>query len=86
MIILQTENFTKKIGTKNVWQKTENTENSVMSKIEYYNIIDAKRFFKKIGAKENHIKNYTKIGFVVVQINSISPCKLYKTVRKFEFK
>ena len=60
---------------------TESTE--VITPEEYNNIVSAKKFFINLGGYESHKKNYTCNGYIVKNINSISPYKEYKITKDF---
>lgn len=51
----------------------------------YRNVIDAKRFFRNLGGYERHEKNYTKFGFRVVRVISISPDRQTRHRWEFDF-
>ena len=64
------------------WIETEK-ETKEVTQDQYNNIVNAKRFFTSIGGYERHTKSYTYIGYIVTNINSISPDKKSKSVRHF---
>ena len=68
----------------NKWNLIETETNNVDEKV-YTNIIDSKRFFVALGGHERHEKNYTKYGYRVIRVNSISPAKNKKSVYEFDF-
>ena len=51
----------------------------------YINTVGAKQFFNNLGGIERHTKSYTPYGYIVTDINSISPDGCNKTTRKFIF-
>lgn len=51
----------------------------------YINTVGAKQFFNNLGGIERHTKSYTSYGYIVTNINSISPDKNNKTTRQFIF-
>lgn len=66
----------------------ESVETKVISEQEYQNTVsvDTQRFFRRLGGTERATKAYTQMGFVCIQLTSISPNKSKKLVRKFNFK
>lgn len=75
------ENY-EKHGSK--WILTDSKDES-MTNIYYCNVVDSIPFFRNLGGREIVTKNYTKYGYIPTQINSISPEKTRKTIRKFKF-
>ena len=65
------------------WLRIER-EISEVTQDQYNNIVNAKQFFINLGGVERHSKDYTYIGYIVTEINSISPDRKYKTVRSFK--
>lgn len=65
------------------WRKLETTTKTI-DKEQYYDTIDSKHAFIKLGGKEMHKKNYTALGYVVTEIHSMSPNKLTKTLREYD--
>lgn len=54
--------------------------------VEYYlNTLETVPFFRSLGGSERVEKKYTKYGYIPFRINSISPDRATKIVRKFEF-
>ena len=52
---------------------------------EYYmNVIESIPFFKRLGSEKVY-KGYSIVGYIPLEIVSISPCKTEKIVRKFYF-
>ncbi len=50
----------------------------------YCNCVDAVPFFRNIGGYERVGMGYTFMGYIPVEITSISPDKTMKTVRRFD--
>ena len=68
------------------WKKNPISEEVTEIKFEnYFNYISSVEFFKNIGGYERVEKAYTTIGYIPIQITSISPNKDTKVVRKFKF-
>lgn len=54
--------------------------------VEYYlNTLETVPFFRSLGGSERVEKKYTKYGYIPFRINSISPDRATKIVRRFEF-
>lgn len=68
---------------KGRWKETEK-ETETISAEYYMNIIEATPFFKRCGSEKVY-KGYSLIGYIPLEIVSISPCKTEKIVRKFYF-
>lgn len=51
----------------------------------YANCVDAIPFFRNLDGKEMVTMGYTKIGYIPTEINSLSPDRTEKTVRRFYF-
>jgi hypothetical protein len=51
----------------------------------YCNTVDAVPFFRNLGGSERVTMNYTKRGYIPVEISSISPDRQKKSVRRFYF-
>jgi hypothetical protein len=79
----------KKYFVKNPKTKTtyilQSEETEIITQKEYSNIINSAYFFRNLGGKVSQQKKYTCKGYTVVKDTSVSPTKLYKTVRQFEF-
>lgn len=84
MINLTVENYSKKVGTKTVWNLIDK-ETKTINNEQYKNIVDAKGFFKRLGGSESHTKPYSRNGFCVTKIISVSPDKQSKMVKLFTF-
>lgn len=80
-VMVTTTDFEKR-GTK--WVLIEEETQKVDFDF-YNNVINSKEFFTNLGGYERHTKSYTELGYVVTVVNSISPDKTKKTVRKFKF-
>lgn len=74
----------KKPGTKTVYTEKERTTKDI-SREQYFNIVDAAPFFRRLGGSESIQKNYTPYGYIPVKIISKSPCRELKTERIFIF-
>lgn len=59
-------------------------ETETISAEYYMNIIEATPFFKRCGSEKVY-KGYSLVGYIPLEIVSISPCKTEKIVRKFFF-
>ena len=66
------------------WKLSEVVEENI-SKENYLNIINSCKFFRDLGGIERLTKGYTYVGYVPVELNSISPDKQEKIIRSFEF-
>lgn len=71
--------------TGKVTYKPVDTEVTEIIEEQYNNMVESKKFFKRLGGKESHTKNYTCRGYKVVKIKSTSPCGQFQTIRNFEF-
>lgn len=80
--IILTETHFEKHGTK--WKETDSKTESV-DFITYANTVDAIPFFRGLGGREIVKQTYTKRGYIPTEINSISPSRTEKTVRRFKF-
>lgn len=49
------------------------------------NVIDARKFFANLGGYERHDKGYTRYGYRVIRVTSISPDRELKSVYEFDF-
>lgn len=76
------ENYHKQ-GSR--WILDETRTETGISNAYYCNTVDAIPFFRNLGGREIVTKCYTKNGYIPVEINSISPNRQQKTVRKFTF-
>lgn len=76
---VRTTNY-KKHGSR--WVET-NAETIDITGEYYCNCVDAVPFFRRIGGYEKVSMGYTFMGYIPVEIISISPSKDKKTVRKF---
>lgn len=65
------------------WKETEK-ETETISAEYYMNIIESTPFFKRLGS-ERVYKGYSLVGYIPLEIVTISPCKTKKIVRKFYF-
>ena len=66
------------------WRLAEVTEENI-SKGNYLNFINSCKFFRNLGGYERLTKGYTYVGYVPIELNSISPDKQEKIIRSFEF-
>ena len=64
--------------------KEESTDVEDITGRYYCNCVDAVPFFRNIGGYERVEMRYTFMGYIPVEITSISPDKNNKTVRKFD--
>lgn len=65
--------------------KTTETREKVIEQREYDNYINSISFFRNLGGKERTKKNYTKAGYRVTELISISPDQQQKITRQFLF-
>ena len=80
-ITATTTNYIKN-GSK--WIKQDKRTENVTE--DYYtNYVDAKSLFKVIGARETHKKDYTCKGYIVTEVQSISPDRQSKICTQFDF-
>lgn len=76
----------EKTASGKSWKKNPTIEEVTEIKFEnYFNYISSIEFFKNIGGYERVEKAHTIIGYIPIQITSISPNKETKVVRKFKF-
>jgi len=82
--IIETVTNFERVGSK--WVKVQEKE-SPISFINYCNVVapETIRFFRRLGGSETVKKNYTKAGFLPVEIISTSPDRQSRTTRKFKF-
>jgi hypothetical protein len=73
---------TKYIKEGSKWIEFEKQTEKITEE-QYYYIIDSRSYFTKLGGYERHHKNYTCEGYIVTEINSISPDRKNKTLREF---
>lgn len=73
-----------KSGSK--WTQTE-SKTQAINYLHYANIIDpsASKFFRNLGGYERIKKNYTRRGYLPIEVISISPDRTKKTVYSFTF-
>lgn len=81
---LTTTKQTKKEGTQTVWIDTEVSE-SFISETEYNNLVDARTFFKNLGATEYVKYDHTQKGKKIVRLISTSPKKQFRSIYLFDF-
>lgn len=81
-IIEEKTEYSRKTSTRR-WKETEK-ETETISAEYYMNIIEATPFFKRCGSEKVY-KGYSLVGYIPLEIVSISPCKTEKIVRKFYF-
>ena len=72
-----------KVGSR--WKLVE-TETEHFDDRFYCNTFDAVPFFRRLGGYERVTCCYTTLGYIPVEVVSISPDKQTRIVRKFEFK
>ena len=70
----------EKVGSR--W-KLVDSETRDVSFENYMNVISAGPFFKNLGGRETLSKSYTPLGYVPVEVNSISPDGTQKSVWSF---
>jgi len=80
-ILMIQENYIKR---GNNWI-LENWQHEYITYEFYINTIGAIPFFRNWGGYERVSTGYTSRGYMPIQINSISPDRMTKTIRKFEF-
>ena len=83
-IILTTEHYEKKEGTKNAYRLTESTTEETTEQV-YKNIVDSAKFFRRLGGSIYQLRTYTCAGYRVIEDRSTSPNRENKTIRKFKF-
>jgi hypothetical protein len=81
---LITKNYIKNPNTKTTYILVS-TQNEIIEKKHYDNIVNASKFFRSIGGTETHQKEYTSKGYITTKLTSISPNKINKTIREFIF-
>jgi hypothetical protein len=67
------------------WVMTKHENQEPISVSYYMNSLDAVPFFRNLGGREKVDLSYTKLGYLPVQISSISPDRQTKIVRRFNF-
>lgn len=65
------------------WKEAEK-ETEIISAEYYMNIIESTPFFKRLGSEKVY-KGCSLVGYIPLEIVTISPCKTEKIVRKFYF-
>jgi len=86
-IIETSTKYTKKAGTKNAWQQTEQTVNEVTERQhELTTNNDTVKWFRRLGGSETVQRSYTCAGYKVTKLISTSPDRETKHVREYEFK
>ena len=87
------DDMSKKIGTVETvryekrggkWKETAR-ETGDLTPVFYCNSVDAVPFFRGLGGYERAEMGYTYYGYIPRAINSISPDRTSKTVRRFRF-
>lgn len=84
-----TEKCITKVETRytrhgNKWVEVETTTEIITP--EYYlNTVDAVPFFRNLGGYERLVKNYTKYGYIPIEIHSTRPDGMEKVKRTFKF-
>lgn len=68
----------------NKWVEVE-TKKEVVTPEYYLNTVDAVPFFRNLGGYERLVKNYTKYGFLPVEVHSTRPDGMEKVKRTFKF-
>lgn len=66
------------------WKECEKSEEPFSAR-NYVNCVDGIPFFRNLGGYEHVDCGYTYTGYLPLEIVSISPDKLTRTVRKFRF-
>lgn len=82
VIPYKVENF-EKVGNR--WKLTEE-KTEMVTYINYFNVVDpaATQFFKNLGGIEkNTVRAVVGYGYIPVKVESISPDRQNKTVRRF---
>jgi hypothetical protein len=79
-IIARKESY-EKVGRKWILVEEEKFRWNVEN---YMNCVDAVPFFRNLGGYERVTQNYTKYGFLPIQIDSINPDRTKKSVYKFK--
>ena len=69
-----------KKGSK--WLEVDKEEKTINKEFAN-NVVNAKKFFTNLGGYERHEKSYTKYGYVITTVNSISPDRQQKSVYEF---
>ena len=83
-ITLTTEKYERTSSGKS-WKKNPvETNKSIINSENFKNIISSIPFFRNLGGSERVTKGYTIIGYIPVELSSISPEKKTKIVRKFK--
>lgn len=80
--IIMTRMDFRKEGNK--WVGNEKVAEEITHE-QYENFVNSKSAFKKMGFYEKHNKSYTYAGYVVTEINSITPDRKQKKLRTFDF-
>ena len=83
-ITLTTKKYERTSSGKS-WKKNPVESNkSIINSENFKNIISSIPFFRNLGGYERVTKGYTIAGYIPVELNSISPDKETKIIRKFK--
>ncbi len=83
-ITLTTVKNTKVNGRFNKKNAIETTE--TITTYQYLSILESIPWFLNAGGSERLLKSYTSAGFIPTELESMSPDREQKTIRKFTFK
>ena len=80
---LTTETYERTESGKNWKTKASEVEITTIDQETYNNIFskETQRFFRNLGGYERATKSYTRAGYIVTSLVSISPDRITKIVR-----
>ena len=85
-IIETSTKFTKKAGTKNAFQQTEQTVREISDKQHQSTTCEETvKWFRRLGGSETVQRSYTCAGYLVTKLISTSPDREIKHVREYKF-
>ena len=85
---LTTKTYGRTESGKNWRTKPYETEITTIDQETYNNIFskESQRFFRSLGGYEKATKSYTTVGYIVINLVSISPDRTTKIVRSIKVK
>lgn len=85
---LTTKTYERTESGKNWKSKASEVEITTIDQEKYNNIFskETQRFFRSLGGYERATKSYTRVGYIVTSLVSISPDRSTKIVRSVKVK
>ena len=85
---LTTKTYERTESGKSWRAKASEVEITTIDQETYDNIFskETQRFFRRLGGYEKATKTYTKVGYIVTSLTSISPNRSTKIVRSIKVK